>query len=216
MDQSPAFQAATKADAVVVGLGDGGGLLDVELHPAAETVTRRAAAAVTAPRRRSTLVRLEATNGNANAPPSPRLRTHAHPVSTVVRMNLRPALIELVVKDMAQTLAFYRLLGLDVPPESDSEPHVDAEFGGLRISWDTEELIRSIEEQWVPPTGGHRAALAFECEDPAAVDAAYAEVTGAGYVGHREPWDAFWGMRYAVVHDPDGTPVDFFAYLPAP
>jgi len=24
-----------------------------------------------------------------------------------------------------------------------------------------------------------------------------------------------WGMRYAVVHDPDGTPVDLFAPLPA-
>jgi catechol 2,3-dioxygenase-like lactoylglutathione lyase family enzyme len=32
---------------------------------------------------------------------------------------------------------------------------------------------------------------------------------------HLEPWDAFWGMRYAVVRDPDGTPVDLFARLPA-
>ncbi len=40
-------------------------------------------------------------------------------------------------------------------------------------------------------------------------------LTGAGYEGHLAPWDAFWGMRYAVVHDPDGTPVDLFAVLPA-
>jgi catechol 2,3-dioxygenase-like lactoylglutathione lyase family enzyme len=130
-------------------------------------------------------------------------------------MNLRPALVELIVADMATTLAFYRLLGLDVPAEADSEPHVDAEFGGIRISWDTEDLIRSIEPEWTPPTGGHRVALAFECEDPAAVDAAYAEITAAGYKGHREPWDAFWGMRYALIHDPDGVQVDLFAFLPA-
>jgi catechol 2,3-dioxygenase-like lactoylglutathione lyase family enzyme len=129
-------------------------------------------------------------------------------------MNLRPALVELIVADMAKALAFYRLLGLDVPPEADGEPHVDAEFGGIRISWDTEELIRSIEPDWTPPAGGHRTALAFECDDPATVDAAYAEITGAGYTGHREPWDAFWGMRYAIVHDPDGIQVDLFAYLP--
>jgi len=48
---------------------------------------------------------------------------------------------------------------------------------------------------------------------PEEVDAAWAEITGAGYRGHLAPWDAFWGMRYAVVHDPDGTPIDLFAPL---
>jgi uncharacterized glyoxalase superfamily protein PhnB len=57
-------------------------------------------------------------------------------------------------------------------------------------------------------------ALAFDCATPEHVDAAWAELTGAGYEGHLAPWDAFWGMRYAVVHDPDGTPVDLFARLP--
>jgi uncharacterized glyoxalase superfamily protein PhnB len=28
-----------------------------------------------------------------------------------------------------------------------------------------------------------------------------------------EPWDAFWGQRYAVVHDPDGNGVDLFCPL---
>ena len=50
---------------------------------------------------------------------------------------------------------------------------------------------------------------------PAEVDAAWIELTEAGYEGHLEPWDAFWGMRYAVVHDPDGRPVDLFALLPS-
>ncbi len=56
-------------------------------------------------------------------------------------------------------------------------------------------------------------ALAFACESPAEVDMAYAELTGAGATGSLEPWDAFWGMRYAIVHDPDGNPVDLFALL---
>jgi uncharacterized glyoxalase superfamily protein PhnB len=56
-------------------------------------------------------------------------------------------------------------------------------------------------------------ALAFACESPAEVDAAYAELTGAEGSGAMEPWDAFWGMRYAIVHDPDGNPVDLFAPL---
>jgi catechol 2,3-dioxygenase-like lactoylglutathione lyase family enzyme len=128
-------------------------------------------------------------------------------------MNLRPALIELVVRDMAATLTFYRRLGLPVPPEADAEPHVEADFGGIRIAWDTEDTIRSFDPSWTPPSGGHRAAVAFACASPAEVDAAYAELVGDGYEGHLEPWDAFWGMRYAVVHDPDGRPVDLFAPL---
>ena len=32
--------------------------------------------------------------------------------------------------------------------------------------------------------------------------------------GELAPFDAFWGMRYATVHDPDGTGVDLFAPLP--
>jgi catechol 2,3-dioxygenase-like lactoylglutathione lyase family enzyme len=132
-------------------------------------------------------------------------------------MKLRPAVIELVVSDMAATLAFYRRIGLDVPSEADDQPHVEVDLaGGLRLVWDTEETIRSFDPDWSPPAGGgHRVALAFACDSPQEVDAAWIELTSAGHEGHLEPWDAFWGMRYAVVHDPDGNPVDLFAFLPA-
>jgi catechol 2,3-dioxygenase-like lactoylglutathione lyase family enzyme len=129
-------------------------------------------------------------------------------------MNLRPAVIELVVTDMPATLAFYRLLGLDIPAAADQEPHVETGFGGVRLAFDTEATIRSFDPGWQPPTGGHRMALAFEADTPAAVDDAWKEITGAGYSGRLQPWDAVWGMRYAVVHDPDGTQVDLFARLP--
>ena len=127
-------------------------------------------------------------------------------------MQLRLAVVELVVRDMAATLAFYRRLGLDVPADADAAPHVDVEVAGLRLAFDTEETIRSFDPGWTRPAGeGHRVALAFACDSPAEVDAAWAELTGAGYDGHLPPWDAPWGMRYAVVRDPDGTPVDLFA-----
>jgi catechol 2,3-dioxygenase-like lactoylglutathione lyase family enzyme len=128
-------------------------------------------------------------------------------------MKLKPAIVELVVSDMAAALAFYRRLGLDIPADADREPHVDIDLGGLRLAFDTEATILSFDPRWSPPNGGHRMALAFDCVTPEQVDAAWAELTGAGYSGHLAPWDAFWGMRYAVVHDPDGTPVDLFAPL---
>lgn len=117
---------------------------------------------------------------------------------------------------MATTLAFYRRLGLDIQDEADAAPHVEVDLaGGLRLAFDTEETIRSFDPDWTPPPdGGQRVALAFACASPAEVDAAFAELTDAGYHGHLPPWDAEWGMRYAVIHDPDGRGVDLFAPLP--
>jgi uncharacterized glyoxalase superfamily protein PhnB len=85
--------------------------------------------------------------------------------------------------------------------------------GGLRVAWDTVETIRSFDPEWEPPSGDQRIGLAFLCESPAEVDSLYAELAEAGQGGHKEPWNAFWGQRYAQVKDPDGNVVDLFAPL---
>jgi len=122
--------------------------------------------------------------------------------------------IGIVVSDMATALAFYRLLGFDLPPEADGEGHVEVRTsGGIRILFDTEEVIRSFDPTWTAPGRGGRIGLAFLCEDPASVDATAESIAAAGHVVHREPWDAFWGQRYAIVIDPDGNHVDLFAGL---
>lgn len=127
------------------------------------------------------------------------------------RISPRIDLIGLVVADMAASLAFYRRLGIDVPADADPQPHAEAALpGGLRMAWDTVETVRSFDPAWSPATGS-RVSLAFDCGSPEGVDALFAELTEAGYEGHLKPWDAFWGQRYAVVHDPDGNGVDLFA-----
>lgn len=119
--------------------------------------------------------------------------------------------VGVVVADMARSLAFYRRLGLDVPAGADTEDHVEVALpGGLKLAFDTVETIRSFDPSWSPPSGSPRTGLAFACDSPAEVDKLYGELVAAGYEGHKEPWDAFWGMRYAVVHDPDGNSVDLF------
>jgi catechol 2,3-dioxygenase-like lactoylglutathione lyase family enzyme len=129
-------------------------------------------------------------------------------------MTPRIAVIELVVADMAQSLAFYRRLGLDIPADADAQPHVEVDLpGGLRLAWDTVETIRSFAPDYQQP-GVSQISLAFECGEPADVDALYQELVQAGYEGELKPWDAFWGQRYATVHDPDGNGVDLFAALP--
>ncbi|MEE4542568.1 VOC family protein [Streptomyces sp. V4-01] len=129
------------------------------------------------------------------------------------RLSPRLDLIGLVVADMAASLAFYRRLGIDVPPDADAAPHAEATLpGGLRLAWDTVETVRSFDPDWSPATGS-RISPAFDCGSPDGVDTVYAELTEAGYHGRLKPWDAFWGQRYAVVHDPDGNAVDLFAAL---
>jgi catechol 2,3-dioxygenase-like lactoylglutathione lyase family enzyme len=127
-------------------------------------------------------------------------------------MQARLDLIGLIVEDMARSLAFYRQLGLELPPDADQQPHVETTLpGGLRLAWDTVGTIRSFDPEWAPPSGGGRISLAFRLDAPVDVDRTYDRLVSLGYDGHKQPWDAFWGQRYAIVHDPDGNAVDLFA-----
>ncbi|HLF28335.1 MAG TPA: VOC family protein [Anaerolineae bacterium] len=125
----------------------------------------------------------------------------------------QPDLIGITVRDMAAALRFYTLLGLDIPPNLEPEQHVEVTLpNGFRIAWDSLEMMKSIDPDWTEPLG-QRMTLAFKCGSPAEVDALYERVVQSGYRGHKAPWDAFWGQRYAVVVDPDGNLIDLFAGL---
>lgn len=118
--------------------------------------------------------------------------------------------IGIVASEMARSIRFYRLLGLDVP-ETPGEGHVDTFLpNGVRFMLDTEDTVRSFRPEWTRESG-NQLGIAFECESPAEVDEIYARVTAAGFHGEKEPWDAVWGQRYAQLLDPDGVPVDLYA-----
>jgi uncharacterized glyoxalase superfamily protein PhnB len=120
--------------------------------------------------------------------------------------------IGIVASDMSQSVRFYRLLGFDVP-ETPDEGHLEASLpNGLRLMLDSEEVIRSFRPDWTRETG-NQVSLAFECGSPAEVDEIYARMVDAGFQAEKEPWDAFWGQRYAQLADPDGIPVDLYAQL---
>ena len=129
-------------------------------------------------------------------------------------MGIRVATLGLIVDDMATSLAFYRLLGLELPPEADTEDHVELggnEEGGLGLAWDTVTLIRQIDPAWTGAAG--KVGVAFRCDSPEEVNEKYAALDALGY-GHNAPWDAFWGQRYARLRDPDGHRIELFAELP--
>ncbi len=124
------------------------------------------------------------------------------------------AAIGIVTADIADSCRFYRALGLDVPEPPAGDDHFDLELpNGLRLMWDKESLIKQLYPDWRRPEGGTALALAFECGSPSEVDETYRRVVDAGFRGKKEPYDAFWGQRYANVVDPDGNVVDLFAAL---
>lgn len=121
------------------------------------------------------------------------------------------AAIGIVTDDVAEAVRFYRMLGVDVP-EPDGG-HLEATLpSGLRLMWDTVDVIRSFDPEWTTPVG-QRIGLAFECTSASDVDAVFAMLVDAGFRAKKEPWDAVWGQRYAQVYDPDGNAVDLFAPL---
>ena len=120
--------------------------------------------------------------------------------------------IGIVASDPEASIRFYRLLGVDMP-DTPGEGHFEATLhNGLRLMFDSEDVVKSFLPDW-GRRNGNQLSLAFECSSPADVDALYARIVDAGFHGEKEPWDAFWGQRYALLADPDGVEVNLFAAL---
>ncbi|TPG32058.1 VOC family protein [Mycolicibacterium hodleri] len=127
--------------------------------------------------------------------------------------SVKSVVVEIVAHDVARSVKFYRLLGLEIP-DADG-PHVEVALpGGNKLAFDTEEVIAGMHRGWTPPTGPGRVAIAFGLGTSDEVDAVFERLTAAGHPGPLAPFDAPWGQRYATVQDPDGTSVDLFAPLP--
>ena len=121
--------------------------------------------------------------------------------------------IGIVTADMEASVRFYRLLGVEVEDPKPEPDHHEATLpNGVRLMWDTEAVVKSFDPEWTR-ANGTTVSLAFLCSSPAEVDETYGRIVEAGFASRKEPWDAFWGQRYAQVSDPDGTPVDLFAAL---
>ncbi|GAB4459173.1 MAG: hypothetical protein OHK0029_21350 [Armatimonadaceae bacterium] len=61
-------------------------------------------------------------------------------------MAILPDMVGIVVADMAKALAFYRLLGLDIPTGVEEEPYVEVITpNGYRISWNMEAMVQGFD-----------------------------------------------------------------------
>jgi predicted lactoylglutathione lyase len=137
--------------------------------------------------------------------------------------------INIVVRDMERSVAFYRLLGVTIEAMRGEEwaewarHHVNGTASnGVRVEFDSVAFAK----QWNPGLDETRLGSAvipiFHVLGREEVDRIHARVTAAGHRSHKDPEDAFWGARYAIVEDPDGnsvgimSPIDEAMRRPAP
>jgi uncharacterized glyoxalase superfamily protein PhnB len=116
--------------------------------------------------------------------------------------------VNLVVRDMHAMVAFYRLLGVDIA-DTDAEwqeHHRSASMDpGVDFDLDSQRFAQQWDAGW--PVGSTGAVVGFRVVERSTVDEIFDRLTAAGYAAQQEPYDAFWGARYAVVADPDGNAV---------
>ena len=135
-------------------------------------------------------------------------------------MTERPVLdqINVVAHDMDASLAFYRRLGLDIPdrsPEWDPHHRSANVASGIDFDIDSEVFARKWDTGWRGAPGAGGCVIGFKLASREEVERVYADLTGAGYRGQQEPYDAAWGARYAVVEDPDGNAVGIMSPVDA-
>jgi uncharacterized glyoxalase superfamily protein PhnB len=128
----------------------------------------------------------------------------------------RPVLnqLNLVVRDMEATLAFYRRLGVDIPDAAvwrtaGGAHHAEVAMpNGADLEFDSVALAAHYDAGWTEAAGrGGPVIVGFTLPTREAVDECYGALTAAGHPGLQPPYDTFWGARYAVVGDPDGNHV---------
>jgi uncharacterized glyoxalase superfamily protein PhnB len=123
---------------------------------------------------------------------------------------VRPVLnqLNLVAGDIDAMVAFYRRLGVEIEetePQWERHHQTAAEQRGLDLDFDSREFATTWNRGWPAERAG--VVIGFQVPTREAVEQHYAGLTDAGYRGQQEPYDAFWGSRYAIVEDPDGNSV---------
>jgi uncharacterized glyoxalase superfamily protein PhnB len=168
-------------------------------------VVRRIECAVLAPIALGAMLAASACEDHTSKARTARAEEKTPMVPTLGQVNL-------VVRDVRVSAAFYRVLGL--PIEEASRPEWQAHHAaailpnGTRIELDSFAFARQWNPGFVARTEGGGAAVIFiYMPTSEAVDEVFRRVVAAGYRSQKDCDDAFWGARYAIVEDPDGNAV---------
>lgn len=116
--------------------------------------------------------------------------------------------VDVVSEDVEAAVEFYRRLGVAIPDDAvwrhgGRAHHVGVTLpNGVELSLSSAELTKAYASG---ADGGSILIASVTSRD--AVDSLFADLKGAGHPVVKEPFDAFWGARYAIVRDPAGNNV---------
>ena len=116
-------------------------------------------------------------------------------------------------RNIPESLKFYKILGFEFPELKVGEDHIETRpnSSGIKLMIDDAALAKEVLGE--EPRPGNYSSFAVEYDTPAELNEIADKLKTANYKVFREPWDAFWGQRYAIVEDPDGHKVDLYASL---
>ncbi|MCB0749434.1 MAG: VOC family protein [Ignavibacteriae bacterium] len=115
--------------------------------------------------------------------------------------------------NISNTIKFYTLLGFDFSDANLNDQHIEPKTpdGSARLMIDTAEMIESIIGEY--PNSSNHSPFAIRCDSPEEIDMICNKLKDNGFNVLKEPWDAFWNQRYAVIKDPDGYMIDLYCDL---
>jgi len=105
--------------------------------------------------------------------------------------------------DPDASIAFYRAMGFEV--QKDTHGGGRSCVDSPNQHFDIDDV--NVEPQWNGGSPGQGVSSGFEVDHRDDVDKLVARLSSLGHRIQQPPFDAPWGRRFAVVEDPDGTPV---------
>ena len=116
---------------------------------------------------------------------------------------------------MERSIAFYRAVGFDIPPdaiwatESGAHHVVMRMADGFELALDSGRLAETYNAGYREADGNAsgRVVIGVRLADAEAVDATFERLFADGHAAMQPPYYTFWGSRYAIVADPDGNHV---------
>ena len=113
------------------------------------------------------------------------------------------AQVNLVVTDLERAKAFWSALGFPWVPRGHPAAAVIEFESGMKLVVHEPEFARLWDPAYAGPAAGS-TVVDINVATRADVDDLHARVIDAGFSSSVEPWDTFFGARYAIVCDADG------------
>jgi uncharacterized glyoxalase superfamily protein PhnB len=121
--------------------------------------------------------------------------------------------VSVTTMNMERSIDFYTILGFEFDPRQEEETHVEPRTpkGSARLMIDEVKVVEDIIDK--KPKSGNHSSFAIRYDSAEEINKVTNRLIEKNFKVVKQPWDAFWGQRYAIVEDPDGYKVDLYCDL---